>query len=299
MRLIALAPLFSKALLIGLCLSGALAGAPAIHAAPLVLTDDLGNRVELSSPPERIISLAPHLTEMLFELGVPEKIIATVAHSDFPAAARQIPRLGDAFSLSIESVVALSPDLILAWSTGGNMRTISRLRELGYPVYLNESGSLASIAQAIRQIGQMVDRAAAAEQIANEFEASLAEITAAGGQGRKVFFQIADTQLYTVNDEHLIGQAIQACGATNIFADVSISVPLVSLESLVARAPDVIVVSMPLGGEQSQWASTWQQLGWQQKVRTIDASLITRPGPRMILGVKRLCQVIDSGFKPN
>ena len=283
------------ATLLGLVLLSSVATA---HA-ELVMTDDLGNRVELPSPPVRIVSLAPHLTEILYELGVADKIIATVAHSDYPEAAKQIPRLGDAFSLSMESIVSLSPDLILAWSTGGNSRTIARLRALGYPVFMNESGSLASIAQAIRQIGKMVDRVAIAEQKASEFEAALAEINSAPVLGTKVFFQIADTQLYTVNNKHLIGQAIAACGAINIFADVAVSVPLVSLESLVERQPDVIVVAMPVGGAVSQWAGTWEQLGWSSKVHTVDASLITRPGPRMILGVKSLCQAIQAGVRGN
>ena len=107
-----------------------LTGSGELAVASVQVVDDLGLRVELESSPERIVSLSPHLTELLFSLGVGEKIVATVEHSDYPPAAQEIPRLGDAFSLSVEAIIDLSPDLILAWSTGGNQRTLAHLREL-------------------------------------------------------------------------------------------------------------------------------------------------------------------------
>ena len=108
-----------------------------------------------------------------------------------------------------------------------------------------------------------------------------------------VFFQISDQQLYTVNSRHLIGQAITACGARNIFGDVALSVPMVSLESVVLRDPDIIVVSVPVEGVKSVWDDRWASLGWKARVRPIDASLITRPGLRMLKGIKNLCKTLQ------
>lgn len=256
--------------------------------------DDTGQVISLDSRPNKIVSLSPHLTEILFSLGVGEKIIATVHYSDYPDAARQIPRLGDAFSISVEAIVALAPDLILAWTTGGNQRTLQQLKELGYPIYLNEAGSLAGVASTVERIGQLVGRSDTASKLAREFIDGLntIEIEQRAKPEIRVFFQIADTQLYTVNNQHLIGQALAVCGAENIFAEVSIAVPMVSFESVVEQNPDFIVVAAPYEGFVSKWSSEWEMLGWSSRVRYLDASLITRPGLRMLEGIKSLCKTL-------
>jgi ABC-type Fe3+-hydroxamate transport system substrate-binding protein len=107
-----------------------------------------------------------------------------------------------------------------------------------------------------------------------------------------VFFQISDAQLYTVNSQHLIGQAIGVCGAENIFSDVEFFVPMVSYESVVERNPDFLVVSSPYPGYKSAWDDRWNDLGWGGRVRAIDASLITRPSLRMLEGIKMLCETL-------
>lgn len=256
--------------------------------------DDTGRVISLDSRPNKIVSLSPHLTEILFSLGVGEKIIATVHYSDYPDAARQIPRLGDAFSISVEAIVALAPDLILAWTTGGNQRTLQQLKELGYPIYLNEAGSLAGVASTVERIGQLVGRSDRASKLAQEFVDGLntLEIEQRAKPEIRVFFQIADTQLYTVNNQHLIGQALGVCGAENIFGEVSIAVPMVSFESVVERNPDFVVVAAPYEGFVSKWNSEWEMLGWSNRVRYLDASLITRPGLRMLDGIKSLCKTL-------
>ena len=256
--------------------------------------DDTGQVISLDSRPNRIVSLSPHLTEILFSLGVGEKIIATVHYADYPDAARQIPRLGDVFSISVEAIVALAPDLILAWTTGGNQRTLQQLKELGYPIFLNEAGSLAGVASSVERIGQLVGRSDTASKLAREF---VNGVNAIATEQRakpeiRVFFQIADTQLYTVNNQHLIGQALSVCGAENIFGEVSIAVPMVSFESVVEQNPDFVVVAAPYEGFVSKWNSEWEMLGWSIRVRYLDASLITRPGLRMLDGIKSLCKTL-------
>ena len=248
----------------------------------------------LAEPAGKIVSLSPHLTELLFSLGVGDRIEATVDFSDYPEAALKIPRLGNAFSVSVEAVIEQSPDLIVAWMTGGNHRTFEQLRALGYPVFVNEASSLVDIAAAVQQLGVLVGKPRRGRELAEDFKVGLERLKQSNRDANspKVFFQISDAQLYTVNSQHLIGQAIEICGAENIFSDVEFFVPMVSYESVVERNPDFLVVSSPYPEYKSVWNERWENLGWSGRVRTIDASLITRPSLRMLEGIKVLCETI-------
>ena len=262
--------------------------------ADITVVDDSGTTVVLAEPAGKIVSLSPHLTELLFSLGVGDRIEATVDFSDYPEAALTIPRLGNAFSVSVEAVIEQSPDLIVAWMTGGNHRTFEQLRALGYPVFVNEASSLVGIAAAVQQLGILVGKPERGLELAEKFRVDLQRLrqSSSGAGSPKVFFQISDAQLYTVNSQHLIGQAIEVCGAENIFSDVEFFVPMVSYESVVERNPDVLVVSSPYPGYKSAWDDRWNDLGWSGRVRTINASLITRPSLRMLEGIKMLCKVL-------
>jgi len=262
--------------------------------ADITVVDDSGTTVVLAEPAGKIVSLSPHLTELLFSLGVGDRIEATVDFSDYPEAALNIPRLGNAFSVSVEAVIEQSPDLIVAWMTGGNHRTFEQLRALGYPVFVNEASSLVGIAVAVQQLGILVGKPERGLELAENFRVDLESLrqSSSGAGSPKVFFQISDAQLYTVNSQHLIGQAIEVCGAENIFSDVGLSVPMVSYESVVEGNPDVLVVSSPYPGYKSAWDERWKDLGWSGRVRTIDASLITRPSLRMLEGIKMLCETL-------
>jgi iron complex transport system substrate-binding protein len=262
--------------------------------AEITVVDDSKTMVVLAEPARKIVSLSPHLTELLFSLGVGDRIKATVDFSDYPEAALKIPRLGNAFSVSVEAVIEQSPDLIVAWMTGGNQRTIEQLRSLSYPVFVNEASSLGGIAAAVQQLGTLVGKPERGLELAKKFRVDLERLRQlrSGLGSPKVFFQISDAQLYTVNSQHLIGQAIEVCGAENIFSDVEFFVPMVSYESVVERNPDVLVVSSPYPGYKSAWDDRWNDLGWSDRVRTIDASLITRPSLRMLEGIKMLCETL-------
>ena len=262
--------------------------------ADITVVDDSGTTVVLAEPAGKIVSLSPHLTELLFSLGVGDRIEATVDFSDYPEAALNIPRLGNAFSVSVEAVIEQSPDLIVAWMTGGNHRTFEQLRALGYPVFVNEASSLVGIAVAVQQLGILVGKPERGLELAENFRVDLESLrqSSSGAGSPKVFFQISDAQLYTVNSQHLIGQAIEVCGAENIFSDVEFFVPMVSYESVVERNPDVLVVSSPYPGYKSAWDDRWNDLGWGGRVRTIDASLITRPSLRMLEGIEMLCETL-------
>ncbi|MDZ7686907.1 MAG: helical backbone metal receptor [Gammaproteobacteria bacterium] len=239
--------------------------------------DDTGREIRLAAPAQRIVSLAPHLTETLFAIGVGERIVGTVRYSDHPPAAKSIPRLGDAFSVSIESVISLDPDLVVAWQTGGTMRSVRRLIELGVPVYINEAPALPDIPQSVEAMARLVGEAERGRALAQSFTDTLSGLER-DDLGVDVFFQISDQRLYTVDREHLIGQAISLCGGRNIFSDSKIPVPLVSQEAVVSAEPDLIVITQQPEAAPSPWFDKWARFpALAGKIRPIDPDLISRP----------------------
>ncbi len=261
--------------------------------AEIRVIDDLGEEVVLLKPARRVISLAPHITELIYSLGAEKQIVGTVKYSDYPPEASTLPRIGDAFSLNIESVLALKPDLIIAWHTGGNNRPIERLRSLGLPVYTNEAKSLAGIGEAIIDIATLLDKNERGFALQQEFVTALENSRVVKKSSPVIFFQISDQELYTVSSEHLIGQAINHCGGKNLFSDISPNVSQVNQEMILANQPDVIVVTQRPGSE-SAWVKTWRGFtGTQYQVDTIDPDLISRPSLRMLDGIKAICEIVN------
>ena len=268
--------------------------------AKIQVIDDTGSQVTLDGPAQRIVSLAPHLTELLFSVGVGARVVGTVRFSDFPAAAQLIPVLGDAFAVSLESVVALEPDLVVAWHSGGATNVIEKLRALGIPVYVNEATDLKSIGQSVRRLGALVGEDELGAELDRAFVNQLEDLrNENSGVEKSVFFQISDQSLYTVNDSHLIGQAMMICGVENIYGTSDIPVPIVSKESVLTADPDVIVISQPLVGKTSPWVEKWSEIdGFGSKVRLIDPALISRPSMRMLEGIKELCRLVSAKASP-
>ena len=261
--------------------------------AEIRVIDDLGEEIVLLKPARRVISLAPHITELIYSLGAEKQIVGTVKYSDYPPEASTLPRIGDAFSLNIESVLALKPDLIIAWHTGGNNRPIERLRSLGLPVYTNEAKSLAGIGEAIIDIATLLDKNERGFALQQEFVTALENSRVVKKSSPVIFFQISDQELYTVSSEHLIGQAINHCGGKNLFSDISPNVSQVNQEMILANQPDVIVVTQRPGSE-SAWVKTWRGFtGTQYQVDTIDPDLISRPSLRMLDGIKAICEIVN------
>ena len=154
--------------------------------------------------------------------------------------------------------------------------------------------SLEEIGRTVVRIATLVGKADEGRQLQDSYNRELSSIQRQGQQqvSRRIFFQISDSQLFTVNGEHLIGQAIKLCNGDNIFKDTRITVPMVSLENVVARDPALIIVAKPFEEFESAWADEWRRLGWSGRIRYIDASLITRPSLRMLDGIAELCNLL-------
>jgi len=268
--------------------------------AAIVMQDDTGHRIELARPAQRIVSLTPHLTELLFEAGAGKQVVGTVAHSDYPESARAILRIGDARAIDVERILALRPDLVVAWRSGSPLRQVSRLRELGLPVFLDEPGHLDDIAVTIERLGLLAGTSTTAAQSAQRFRDRLAGIRRQYAQRReiRVFYQIWDRPLLTVSAQHVIGDALRSCGASNIFAQQRLLVPRPEREAVLLADPEAIVAADGSGAQQARlqgWL-VWRSL---QAVRlgnlyTLDPDLMHRHTARILDGVEALCRRIDA-----
>ncbi len=280
-------------------LAAAVAGASAA-AAPVARVDDGGREVRLPGPAHRIVSLAPHVTETLYEVGAGGSIVGTVGSSDYPEAARKIPRVGDHGTLDLERIVALKPDLIVGWRHGNSEAQLARLRSLGIPVFESEPGSLDAIASSLLRLGQLAGMRDAAERAAARYTARLARLRReyAGRAPVRVFYEVWARPLLTVNGAQIISDAIRSCGGRNVFAAAPLLVPAIDAEAVVAADPDVIVASADPADAPGRLAG-WRRLrglrasaaGNLVVLRTVT---LGRQSPRILDGVALLCRALEA-----
>ena len=261
--------------------------------------DDEGRMITLASPARRIISLAPHVTELLFAAGAGDRIVATTRFSDYPPAALDIPRIGDSFVIDAERVLALKPDLIVVWLHGNSEGQIEQMRKLGIPVFSSEPRRLAHIGSTLRRFGTLTGNEAAAETAAQAFERNVAALRERyrGRSVVRVFYQIAERPLLTINREHLIDDVLELCRARNVFSELGALTPNVTAEAVAARDPEAIVTSADEPGNKSSF-SLWEKLTAMHATRKrnfieLQSDLISRQSPRIVEGAKRLCEELD------
>ncbi|MGB1883403.1 MAG: helical backbone metal receptor, partial [Gammaproteobacteria bacterium] len=189
----------------------ALVSVPGGSHAAIEITDDAENRIVLQQPANRIVSLAPHVTELLFAAGSGDAVVATVDYSDFPAAALDIPRVGNSQTISYETVVGLEPDLVIAWQSGNGSSVIARLKELGLTTYTNEPRQLVDIPRSLRHFGVITGRRSSGERAARAFERRYGTLRDKYSKQKPVtvFYQVWDSPLTTLNGEHLVSDAIR------------------------------------------------------------------------------------------
>jgi len=259
-----------------------------------------------NQPAQRIVALSPHLTELAFAAGAGPKLVGVVEFSDHPAEAGALPRVGDAFRLDLEALAAVKPDLILGWPSGNSPPALERLRRLGYRVIELEPRRLTDVGDQIEAIGRLAGTELVAQKAAAAWRDGLAALQAQYGNSRpgRVFFQIAPQPLITVTREHFIGQAIELCGGQNVYAAVPGLTLVVSVESVVAEAPEVIVASdftrgpgRPAEGSPLDLWRSWAQLPAvaRNRLYVIDPDLMSVPGPRLLAGITQLCAALNGG----
>lgn len=276
----------------------ALALAGVVHAG-VAVEDDSGERLVFDAPVQRIVTLAPHLAELVFEAGAGDRLVGTVEWSDYPAAAQKVPRVGDGFRIDVERIVALQPDVILAWGGGTPETSIQRLRELDLPVAVLTPRDIDSIPQQLQWIGRIAGTEALTGPKARQFRAAVERLKKlyADREPLRVFYQISAQPVFTVGGGHTISDAIELCGGENIFADLAPAAHPVSREAVVTRDPDVIIGGHYVGSaeELSGWRR-WENLAAVRagNLFAIDAERIARPALRFIDGLQELCETLET-----
>ena len=267
-----------------------------VQAAVVRLVDDAGQTLELAQPPQRIVSLTPHLTELLFAVGAGPQVVGVDSASDYPEAARTLPRIGDYSRINFERVLALKPDLVIVWLGGNRASDIHGLEKMRLPVLHTQATRLDDVARLLRLVGAASGRAAAGEAAARDYSAQLAAVQVRETQTPplSVFYQLWDRPLMTVGGAHWISDALALCGARNVFADLRAASPVVSREAVLRRGPELIVS----GSDAPDVRRQWQPFSGLPAVRNdafvrVDADRLHRPTPRLVQGVAELCEAVE------
>ena len=267
--------------------------------AGVTVQDDRGNTVSLARPAERIVSLAPHATELLFAAGAGSRMVGAVDWSDFPPAAREIPRVGSYVQPDLERIVALKPDLVVAWYSGNEPRLVERLRALGYPVYVSEMRALEEVPAGIERLGRLAGTDAAASRAAADFRARRDQLqkSYAAGVPVRVFYQIWDKPLMTINNEHLITRVMELCGGRNVFGDLPTLTPHLDVEGVLVANPQAIVAS-GMGEARPDWLDHWRRWPDLTAVKNghlffVPPDFLQRPTPRILDGAQQMCEALE------
>jgi iron complex transport system substrate-binding protein len=248
------------------------------------------------APVQRIVTLAPHLAELVHAAGAGDRLVGTVEWTDYPPAAAALPRVGDAFRLDLEALAVLAPDLVLGWKGGNPDHLLEQLVQRGYRVVALAPEALDDVGTQLEEIGRLAGVPAAAHDAANRYRTELAELRAAhsGKPTLRVFYQVSWRPLYTVGGRQLITEVIALCGGRNIFDDLGELAPAVGVESVIARDPEVIVTSAIQAAELSEWRR-WPAIAAVSsgQLHTVDGDLVVRASPRILDGARQMCDALD------
>ena len=269
------------------------AGSPAAPAA-VEAVDDAGTMVTLAAPALRIVSLAPHATELLYAAGAGDRVVGVLATSDWPPEVAAKPRVGDSRALDLERIVALAPDLIVTWPFAAPAQ-VGPLVARGVPVFIANPATIDGIAVDLERLGTLAGTLPTATARAAELRARLARLQAryAGARTVRVFYEIWNVPLFTIGGSHLISQALRLCGGENVFAALALPAPGVSVEAVLAAQPEAILAGTD-GAVRPAWLDEWKR--WpalpavaRGNLFTVDANLLHRAGPRFVDGVEMMC----------
>jgi iron complex transport system substrate-binding protein len=288
-------------LLPALLLALACALPPATAAADIALTQADGSPLRLAAPAQRIVALSPHLAEGLYAAGAGERLIATVEYSEFPPPAAAVPRIGDAFRLDIERIVALRPDLVIAWDSGNPRPAVAQLRALGLAVWSVEIRTPDEIAGYIGAVGRAVGLERQAAAVAQRLRGRLESLAArfASAHPLHYFYQVDVQPLYTINGQHLISRGLALCGGVNIFADQPGLAFQASRESVIAANPAAILAPLPSGPSgTADPLAAWRDWPGLAAVRNgalfvLPADEISRATPRFLDALEAACELLD------
>jgi len=268
-------------------------------AAPIEVSDARGEVIRLQEPARRIVALAPHIVENVYSAGAGDKLVAAVSYSDYPPEAAELPQVGSYKLVNYETVLALKPDLVLAWSSGNGPEVARQLERLGLTVYVDELRSLEDIVDEVRTFGLLAGTSEVANRRGDQWLARLRELKQQyrGAAPVSVFYQVWNDPLQTLNGEHLVSDVIRLCGGRNAFADAVSLAPKVNIESVLARNPDAIVAS-GMGEQRPEWLGDWLEYPALAAVREknlffVPPDIIQRHTMRILDGAEMLCEQLQ------
>ena len=249
------------------------------------------------SAPQRIVSLAPNLTELIYTIGASEQLVGVSAWSDFPREVLKLPVVGDAFTVYQEQLRLAGPDLVLVWESGTPAHMIDELRDIGYNVEAIRTRSLDDVAEAMLRIGELTGHVREAQDAAIGYRTELQTLKSKyqGQNPIRVFYQVSARPLYTINREHYVSELISACGGNNIFSDLSELAPTVDVEAVVDRDPEVMLASTDAG---DQAFTEWQRWPDIAAIRygsqfLLPADQIGRATTRLIIAGNAMCVALQ------
>lgn len=288
------------ALLAGLALAAAAGPATAALAAGGETRAPEARSSEAPLPEaRRVVTLAPHLAELVYAAGGGERLVGVSAYTDYPEAAAELPEVGDAFRVDLERLAELDPDLVLAWKGGNPQTLIEGLRESGFEVLALPATGIADVAASLERIGERLGTQSRASAAAAAFRDGIAALRERhrGRLRLSVFYQVSAQPLYTIGGDHYVTELIGLCGGRNVFEDLLTLAPLVSLEAVLLEDPQVMLAGGDPAAEDSplEFWSRWEDL---TAVRydnryVVDAAVVARLTPRLLEGARAVCEVME------
>ena len=246
----------------------------------------------------RVVTLAPNLTELVYAAGAGDTLVGVSAYSDYPAEALELPVVGDAFMVDQEQLAVLQPDLLLVWQSGTPAHVVDELRRVGYHVEVVQTRGIDDVGAALRRIGALTGHIGSAVAVAAEFDAELNSIEEqySGEDDVRVFYQVSRRPLFTVNGEHYVSELIDACGGSNVFADLGDLAPTVDVEAVVERDPEVMLASSDAVDDAFAEWQRWPHIA-ANRYRNhfiMPADAIGRATPRLLTAARAVCDALQT-----
>ncbi|WP_414079645.1 vitamin B12 ABC transporter substrate-binding protein BtuF [Xenorhabdus bovienii] len=247
----------------------------------------------LHAAASRVISLAPSTTELAYAAGLGDRLVAVSAYSDYPEAAKKLEQVADWQGINVERIIALKPDLILAWRGGNPQRPLEQLAALGIPIFYSDVKKVEDVATDLERLAVYSPHPDIAKKSAVDIRQTFSRLkqTHATPNPKPVFLQFGMNPIFTSSDHTIQSEIVSACGGKNIFADSTVPWPQVNREQVLTRKPEVIV----LGGteDQKQRVADFWQPQLNVKIITLNDDWFSRAGPRIILATEQLCRELN------
>lgn len=270
------------------------------NAGPVEVTDGNGNLVKLPKPATRMVSLSPHVTEMIYVAGAGDRLVGVTKYSDYPPEAQKLPVIGALNAVDLDRLLALNADLVLVWFHGAHMKQMDKIRSLSMPVFFSNPVTLEQVAADVERIGVLAGTQRVAGAWADAFR-KRQQAMAQKYSNRppvRVFYQFWNRPLSTLNRDHVVTQLISLCGGVNVFAQTPSVAPVVNVEAVIAANPQAIIVGS-VDNRHKEWADAWKSWRDIEAVRlgnvfSVDSNLQIRSGPRVLDGAQVICDALEA-----